>query len=52
MVGVEKKQTMKKELSTIEVQDLMYKRRVEEKKWNKGLDFEEAVDDVNSKIPD
>ncbi|MGC1708838.1 MAG: hypothetical protein WA799_03440 [Nitrosotalea sp.] len=42
--------TMMKNLSTAEVQDLIYKRRVEEKKWNKGLDFEEAVDEVNAKI--
>jgi hypothetical protein len=47
---MEKKQ-MRRELSTSEVQEMMYRRRVEERKWNKGLDFEEAVDDVNSRIP-
>jgi len=41
---------MKKDLSTEQVQELIYERTVEEKKKNKGLDFQEAVNEVNTKI--
>jgi len=44
------KKAMRRELSTSEVQEMMYRRRVEERKWNKGLDFEQAVDDVNNRV--
>lgn len=44
-------QVMKKEMTTEEIQEIIYKRVVEERKRNKGLDFEEAVKEVNTKIP-
>jgi hypothetical protein len=47
---MEQKRDMKKELTTVEVQEQIYKRRIEEKKWNKGLEFEEAVNEVNTRI--
>jgi hypothetical protein len=45
---MESKQSMKQP-TTREIQELLYKRVVEEKKWNRGLDFEEALKEVNAK---
>jgi hypothetical protein len=33
--------------STLDVQEKMYKRRVEEIEWNKGLSVQEILDKVN-----
>jgi hypothetical protein len=52
MIVMEKKQDMRREISTKEVQELIYRRRLEERKWNKGLDFEEAVDQINNAVPE